>query len=44
MQNRYRIYRRNGTIYYAKDRTTSRTESLGTGDRAKAQRLLNAKN
>jgi hypothetical protein len=38
------MYRRNGTIYYAKDKTTGRTQSLGTSDQAKAQRLLNAKN
>ncbi len=40
MQNRYRMYRRSGTIYYAKDKTTGRTESLGTADRAKANACL----
>jgi hypothetical protein len=44
MQNRYRMYRRNGTAYYAKDKTTGRAEALGTTERAEAQRLLNAKN
>jgi hypothetical protein len=44
MQNRYRMYRRNGTAFYAKDKTTGRTETLGTTDRAEAQRLLSAKN
>jgi hypothetical protein len=43
MQNRYRIYRR-GHIYYAKDKTTGRAETLGTSDPREAQRLLNAKN
>jgi hypothetical protein len=38
------MYRRNGEIYYTKDKTTGRTESLGTADRAKAQRLFDAKN
>jgi hypothetical protein len=37
------MYRRNGTAYYAKDKTTGRAEALGTTDRAEAQRLLNAK-
>ena len=44
MQNRYRMYRRSGAIYYAKDKVTGRTESLGTTQRAKALRLLAAKN
>jgi hypothetical protein len=43
MQNRYRIYRR-GHIFYAKDKTTGRAETLGTSDPREAQRLLNAKN
>lgn len=44
MQNRFRMYRRGEGIYYAKDKTTGRAESLGTKDCAEAQRLLNAKN
>ncbi len=44
MQNRFRMYRRNGGMFYAKDKTSHRTESLGTVNRAEAQRLLHAKN
>jgi hypothetical protein len=33
-----------GPIYYAKDKTTGRAETLGTSDSREAQRLLNAKN
>jgi len=43
MQNRYRLYRR-GNVYYAKDKTTGRGESLGVENRTKAQQLLRAKN
>jgi len=32
MQERYRMYRRNGGSYFAKDKITGKTESLGTGD------------
>lgn len=44
MLNRYRMYRRGQGVFYAKDKTTGRAESLGTKDQAKAQRLLSAKN
>ncbi len=44
MQERYRIYRRNGGSYYAKDKVTGRAESLGTSDKAAAKQLLAAKN
>ncbi len=44
MQNNYRMFRRDGTTFYARDKRTGRAESLGTTDRAEAQRLLNAKN
>jgi hypothetical protein len=44
MQNRYRIFRRNGSKFYLRDKKTGGAESLGTNDRAEAQRLANAKN
>ena len=44
MQNRYRIFRRNGAKFYLRDKKTGGAESLGTNDRAEAQRLANAKN
>ena len=44
MQNRYRIFRRNGAKFYLRDKKTGGAESLGTTDRAEAQRLANAKN
>ncbi len=45
MKQRYRIYRRRpGGRFYAHDGETGRQESLGTADRAQAQRLLHARN
>jgi hypothetical protein len=44
MQERYRIYQRDGGIFYAKDRKTGQRVSLATSDIAEAKRLLAAKN
>ena len=44
MRDRYRIYQRNGGIFYAKDRKTGQSLSLGTSDRGRPMRLLAAKN
>jgi hypothetical protein len=44
MQTRFRMYRRSGGMFYAKDKTNDRAESLGTANRAAAQRLLSARN
>lgn len=44
MRDRYRIYQRNGGIFYAKDRKTGQSLSLATSDRGRAMRLLAAKN
>ncbi len=44
MRERYRIYQRNGGIFYAKDRKTGQALSLATTDRHEAARLLAAKN
>ena len=44
MKPRYRIYRRQGGVFYLFDRHTGKRESLETADQAAAQRLLHAKN
>jgi hypothetical protein len=47
MQARYRLYRRSNRshgTYYAQDVTTGARESLGTKNKAEAQKLLLAKN
>jgi integrase len=47
MQARYRLYRRSNRsrgTYYAQDVTTGSRESLGTKNKAEAQKLLQAKN
>ena len=44
MRDRYRIYQRNGGIFYAKDRETGQAFSLSTADRREALRLIAAKN
>ena len=44
MKPRYRIYRRQGGLFYLFDRHTGKRESLQTSDEAVARRLLHAKN
>jgi hypothetical protein len=44
MKPRYRIYRRQGGVFYLFDRHTGKRESLETADEAEARRLLHAKN
>jgi integrase len=44
MKNRFRLYRRNGGMYYVHDSDTNKQESLGTKDRAEAHTLFNAHN
>lgn len=44
MNERYRIYQRDGGMFYAKDRKTGQRVSLATSDFAEAKRLLAAKN
>ena len=44
MQERYRMYQRDGGMFYAKDRKTGHCLSLATTDFAEAKRLLAAKN
>jgi integrase len=44
MKPRYRIYRRQGGLFYLFDRHTGKRESLQTTDEAVAQRLLHARN
>ena len=44
MKPRYRIYRRQGGLFYLFDRHTGKRESLQTADEAAARRLLHAKN
>ena len=43
MKQSFRMYRRGG-IYYCQNNETGKQESLHTGDKAEARRLLNAKN
>ena len=44
MLERYRMYRRNGGTYYAKDKVTGKSESLATKDKPTAKQLLAARN
>lgn len=44
MKTKYRLYRRGNGSFYAEERDTGARESLGTKNRAEAQRLLQAKN
>jgi len=44
MQNKYRMFRRGGGVYYAKDKISGQAKSLETKDRCQAERLLAAKN
>jgi hypothetical protein len=44
MQERFRMFRRAGGNFYAKDKITGRSESLGTSDRTQAKQLLAARN
>jgi integrase len=44
MKPRYRVYRRQGGMFYLFDRHTGKRESLETADEAAAQRVLHAKN
>ena len=44
MKPRYRIYRRQGGVFYLFDRHTGKRESLETADEAAAWRVLHAKN
>jgi integrase len=45
MKNRFRLYRRpTGGMFYVHDSETGKQASLGTKDRAEAQRLFNARN
>ncbi len=44
MQERYRMFRRAGGNFYARDKVTKKSESLGTTDKVKAKQLLAAKN
>lgn len=44
MQERFRMFRRSGGNFYARDKITGRSESLGTSDRTQAKQLLAARN
>lgn len=45
MKQRYRLYRRRpGGRFYLHDGVTGKQESLGTGDRGQARRLLHSRN
>lgn len=44
MKQRYRIYRRQGGVFYLYDRVTGKRQSLETTDEAAARRLLHANN
>jgi integrase len=44
MKQRFRMYRRQGGVFYVFDRVTGKRESLETDDEAAAKRLLHAKN
>ena len=44
MQNRYRLFRRAGGLYYVHDASTGKQESLRTRDKNYAMQMLNAKN
>src|ERR1700727_1416100 len=44
MQERFRMFRRAGGNFYARDKITGRSESLGTSVRTQAKQLLAARN
>jgi integrase len=44
MKQQFKLYRRSNNRYYAEDTTTGKQSSLGTRDKAEANRLLAAKN
>jgi integrase len=44
MKQKYRLWQRAGSVYYAFDRETKKQISLGTKDKTETIRLLNAKN
>ena len=44
MQERFRMFRRAGRNFYARDKVTGRSESLGTSDQSTAVQLLAARN
>src|SRR5208282_724081 len=44
MQERYRMFCRAGGNFYARDKITGQSESLGTADRTVARQLLAARN
>jgi integrase len=44
MQERYRMFRRSGGNFYARDKVTGKSESLDTADKVTAKQLLAAKN
>ena len=44
MKQRFKLYRRNNGRYYAEDTITGKQSSLGTGEKAEANRLLHARN
>jgi hypothetical protein len=44
VKERFKMFRRNGGMFYARDTATMSKESLGTKDRAQASRLVAAKN
>ena len=44
MKQQFKLYRRNNGRYYAEDTTTGKQSSLGTRDKAEANRLLHAQN
>jgi len=44
MKTRYRIYRRNGGVFYLVDKISGKRESLQTTNRNEAERVCNARN
>ena len=44
MQERYRMFRRSGGNFYARDKVTGKSESLATSDRAAAKQIIAGKN
>ena len=44
MKQQFKLYRRSNGRYYAEDTTTGKQSSLGTRDKAEANRLLHARN
>ena len=44
MKQQFKLYRRSNGKYYAENTTTGKQSSLGTRDKAEANRLLHARN